>query len=86
MKTLKVLLGAATLLLATNAWAQSSDNQPSMPHAYYGRDGFWHCEQGYAAGESGACEEIKEGWRYSTFTRLRRAEQDNSGPARTTQN
>ncbi len=86
MRTIKTLLGAAMLLVAANAWAQSSDSQPTTSHAYYGRDGFWHCEAGYVAGESGACEEIKEGWRYSTFTRLRRADEEASRSQRTTQN
>jgi hypothetical protein len=86
MKATKALLAAATLFLATGAFAESSDNQPSIPHAYYGRDGFWHCERGYVAGESGACEPIKETWRYSTFTRLEKAESESSAPARTTRN
>jgi len=81
-----MLMGAAALFAAANAWAQSSDSQPTPPHAYYGRDGFWHCESGYVAGESGGCEEVKEGWRYSTFTRLQQAERERSGATRTTQN
>ena len=74
MRRTTTLLAAAALLLATQAYAQSSKEQPKVPHAYYGRDGFWHCDDGYAAGETGACESVAIVWRSSTFSRLRELE------------
>jgi hypothetical protein len=85
MKTMKAMLGALTLLVATSAFAQSMDNQPKIPHAFYGRDGFWHCEPGYRAGETGACEPLQENWRYSTFTRLRKAASEDDGRSMVTE-
>ena len=74
MRRTTTLLAAAALLLAAQAHAQSSKEQPKVPHAYYGRDGFWHCDDGYAAGETGACEPVAIVWRSSTFSRLRELE------------
>ena len=70
MKTTSKLLAAAALLLAANAYAGPSTDQPRVPHAHYGRDGFWHCDDGYLAGESGACEPA-DYRRSSAYTRLR---------------
>jgi hypothetical protein len=72
MKTL--LLSASVLLLVTNAHAQSLNEQPAIPHAHYGRDGFWHCDPGYAAGESGGCEQIVNPQLLSAYGRLREFE------------
>ena len=74
MRRTTTLLAAAALLLATQAHSQSSKEQPKVPHAYYGRDGFWHCDDGYAAGETGACEPVAMVRRASTFSRLREFE------------
>ncbi len=70
MKTRSTLLAVATLLMAANAYAGPSTDQPRVPHAHYGRDGFWHCDEGYLAGESGACEPA-DYRRTSAYTRLR---------------
>ena len=70
MRTTTTLLAALMLCSAANAWAQAASTQPSVPNAYYGRDGFWHCKEGYAVGESGQCEVQKDGWRHSAYTRL----------------
>lgn len=76
-----VFLTATVLFLAVpDARPQSSDEQPAIPHAHYGRDGFWHCDEGYATGESGACEAVASGSASSTYTRLREFER--SGQAR----
>ena len=84
--TINALLVGAMLLSVGNAWAQySEDNQPRVPHAFYGRDGFWHCESGYRAGESGGCEATTEGWKYSVFTRLQRAESEDRAHNQTTE-
>lgn len=69
-----VLLSATVLLLVTNAYAQSLDEQPAVAHAHYGRDGFWHCDPGYAAGESGGCELVVNPARFSASGRLREFE------------
>jgi hypothetical protein len=66
----KMILLSMTLLLFTNAYAQSLNEQPAVPHAYYGRDGFWHCDPGYAAGESGGCEPVVNPQRLSSAGRL----------------
>jgi hypothetical protein len=68
------LLSATVLLLVTNAYAQSLNEQPAIPHAHYGRDGFWHCDPGYAAGESGGCEPVVNPARFSASGRLREFE------------
>jgi len=73
MKTTAKLLGLAALLLTANAYAGPSTDQPSVPHAHYGRDGFWHCDEGYITGESGSCERI-DYRRTSAYTRLREFE------------
>jgi hypothetical protein len=73
MKTTAKLLALAALLLAANAYAGSSTDQPSVPHAHYGRDGFWHCDDGYITGESGSCEPV-DYKRTSAYTRLREFE------------
>jgi hypothetical protein len=70
MKTTASLLVAATLLVGANAYAGPSTDQPRVPNAYYGRDGFWHCNDGYLTGESGACEPA-DYRRSSAYTRLR---------------
>jgi hypothetical protein len=64
------LLSATVLLLVTNAHAQSLTEQPAVPHAHYGRDGFWHCDLGYAAGDSGRCEPVVNPQRFSVSGRL----------------
>jgi hypothetical protein len=69
-----ILLSVTALLLVTNAYAQSMSEQPAVPHAYYGRDGFWHCDPGYAAGESGGCEPVVNPLLFSTAGRLREFE------------
>jgi hypothetical protein len=69
-----ILLATGVLLLVTNAHAQSSKEQPKVANAHYGRDGFWHCDDGYAAGETGACEPVAKVWRSSTSFRLRELE------------
>ena len=74
MRRTTTLLAAAALLLAIQANAQSTNEQPKVPHAYYGRDGFWHCQDGYAAGESGACEPVATVRRSSASVRLRELE------------
>jgi hypothetical protein len=74
LKTRITILAAAALVFATGAFAQPSNDQPSVPHAHYGRDGFWHCDDGYVIGESGACEVMTNGWHRSAFTRLREFE------------
>lgn len=76
MRTTKrmMLLATAALLLASGVWAQPSTEQPRVAHAHYGRDGFWHCDDGYSIGESGTCEALSNGWRRSAFTRLREFE------------
>jgi len=66
------LLSALVLALITNAYAQGE--QPAVAHAHYGRDGFWHCDQGYFTGESGACEPIVNAQRASAYGRLREFE------------
>jgi hypothetical protein len=75
MRTRTMLLSVATLALLTaaNGYSQSSDEQPPVPHAHYARDGFWHCDEGYVTGESGACEAASSASR-STYTRLREVE------------
>jgi hypothetical protein len=72
MKTL--LLSATVLLLVTNGYAQSVNEQPAVPHARYGRDGFWHCDPGYVAGESGGCEPVVDPRLLSVYGRLREFE------------
>ncbi|HSD10376.1 MAG TPA: hypothetical protein VLF14_05310 [Candidatus Binatia bacterium] len=72
MRTL--LLSATVLLLLTNAHAQSLNEQPAIPHAHYGRDGFWHCDPGYASGDSGVCERLVDPQRLSVYGRLREFE------------
>jgi hypothetical protein len=85
MKAINALLVGAMLLSVGTARAQySEDNQPRVPHAFYGRDGFWHCEPGYRAGESGGCEATTDGWKYSAFTRLKRAESEDRARNQTT--
>jgi len=74
MRRTMTLLAAAALLLATQAHAQSSKEQPKVANAHYGRDGFWHCDDGYAAGETGACEPVAKVWRSSATFRLRELE------------
>ena len=69
-----IILSATALLLVTNAYAQSLREQPAVPHAYYGRDGFWHCDPGYAAGESGGCEPVVNPQLFSATGRLREFE------------
>jgi hypothetical protein len=73
MKTTAKLLALASLLLTANAYAGPSTDQPSVPHAHYGRDGFWHCDEGYITGESGSCEQV-DYRRTSAYTRLREFE------------
>jgi hypothetical protein len=70
MKTIRTLLSVATLLLAANAYAGPSTDQPRVPNAYYGRDGFWHCNDGYLTGEDGTCQPA-DYRRSSAYTRLR---------------
>ncbi|MET0153535.1 MAG: hypothetical protein ABW298_13120 [Candidatus Binatia bacterium] len=70
MKTTSSLLAVATLLLAANSYAGPPTDQPRVPNAYYGRDGFWHCNEGYLTGESGTCEPA-DYRRSSAYTRLR---------------
>jgi hypothetical protein len=70
MKTIPTLLSVATLLLAANAYAGPSTDQPRVPNAYYGRDGFWHCYDGYLTGEDGTCQPA-DYRRSSAYTRLR---------------
>src|SRR5262245_14957468 len=65
------LVSTMAILLTTGAFAQSVNQQPEVPHAYYGRDGFWHCDPGYAAGESGGCELVANPQRLSAAGRLR---------------
>jgi hypothetical protein len=77
MKTTANLLALASLLLAANAYAGPSNDQPRVPHAHYGRDGFWHCDDGYITGESGACEPV-DYRRTSAYTRLREFEDTES--------
>jgi hypothetical protein len=74
MRTTTILTFAAALFLAANAYAESANEQPAIAHAHYGRDGFWHCDQGYANGESGRCEVITNPSRSSAYTRLREYE------------
>ena len=69
-----ILLSAAVLLLVANAYAQSLNEQPAISHAHYGRDGFWHCDPGFAAGESGECEPIVNPQLFSASGRLREFE------------
>jgi hypothetical protein len=69
-----ILVSAFTLVLTTGAYAQSVSQQPEVPHAYYGRDGFWHCDPGYAAGESGGCELLANPQLFSAAGRLRELE------------
>jgi hypothetical protein len=69
-----ILISAMALLLTTGAYAQSMNQQPEVPHAYYGRDGFWHCDPGYAAGESGGCELVGNPQLLSAAGRLRELE------------
>ena len=85
MNVIKSFVVGAMLLSVGTAWAQYTETQPKVPHAFYGRDGFWHCDPGYRAGESGGCEAIAEGWRYSTFTRLQRAESEDRAQNQTTE-
>jgi len=73
MKTTANLLALASLLLVANAYAGPSTDQPRVPHAHYGRDGFWHCDDGYITGESGSCEPV-DYRRTSAYTRLREFE------------
>jgi hypothetical protein len=73
MKTTSKLLALAALLLAANAYAGPSNDQPRVPNAHYGRDGFWHCDEGYITGESGSCERV-DYRRTSAYTRLREFE------------
>jgi len=68
------VLSATMMLLVTTAFAQSLNEQPAIAHAYYGRDGFWHCDPGYVAGESGQCEQILDARRLSASGRLREFE------------
>jgi hypothetical protein len=70
----KMIILSGALLLFTNAYAQSVNQQPEVPHAYYGRDGFWHCDPGYAAGESGGCELVGNPQLLSAAGRLRELE------------
>jgi len=69
-----MLISATALLLITSAYAQSVNEQPEVPHAYYGRDGFWHCDAGYTAGESGGCELVENPQLLSAAGRLRELE------------
>jgi hypothetical protein len=86
MKAINALLMGVVLLSAGTAWAQySEDNQPKVPHAFYGRDGFWHCDAGYRAGEDGGCEATTDGWKYSVYTRMQRAESEDRAQGRTTE-
>ncbi len=80
-----ILIAAMTLLLTTSAYAQSVNQQPEVPHAYYGRDGFWHCDPGYAAGESGGCELVANPQLLSAGGRLRELEMSErtSAPVKT---
>lgn len=78
MRSLMTLSFATALLLTSNAHAQSSNEQPAVPHAHYGRDGFWRCDDGYAAGESGACEPLQNARRASASGRLREFELEQS--------
>lgn len=73
MKTTAKLLALAALLMGANAYAGPSTDQPRVPHAHYGRDGFWHCDDGYITGESGSCEPV-DYRRTSAYTRLREFE------------
>ena len=68
-----ILLCVTTLLFVTTAYAEPVE-QPAVPHAYYGRDGFWHCDPGYAAGESGGCELVGNPQLLSAAGRLRELE------------
>ena len=70
----RTILLSGALLLFTNAYAQTLNGQPAVPHAFYGRDGFWHCDPGYAAGESGGCERVVDPQRLSAWGRLREFE------------
>lgn len=85
MRTMMTLLSAAVLLLISNAHAESSNEQPAVAHAYYGRDGFWHCDPGYAADESGACEPIVNAQRSSASGRLREFELSETSDTATAQ-
>ena len=71
-----ILVSAFALLLTTIAYAQSAKEQPEVPHAHYGRDGFWHCDPGYAAGESGGCEPVANPRLQSATGRLHEDEID----------
>ena len=73
MKTTAKLLALSAFLLTANAYAGPSTEQPRVPHAHYGRDGFWHCDDGYITGESGTCEPL-DYRRTSAYTRLREYE------------
>ena len=66
-------VAALALLTAANGYSQSSDEQPPVAHAHYARDGFWHCDEGYVTGESGACEAASSAPR-SMHSRLREVE------------
>ena len=72
-RTMLLSVSALVLLAAANAYPQWSDEQPAVAHAHYGRDGFWHCDEGYVSGESGACESTSAASR-SAYTRLREFE------------
>jgi hypothetical protein len=69
-----LLVSATVMLLAVSAYAESLNEQPAVPHAYYGRDGFWHCDPGYVSGSSGGCEEISNPRMLSVSGRLREFE------------
>jgi hypothetical protein len=72
-RTMLLSVAALALLAAANGYSQSSDEQPPVAHAHYARDGFWHCDEGYVIGESGACEAAPSS-PSSMYNRLREAE------------
>jgi hypothetical protein len=68
------LLSATVFLLVTSAYGESLNEQPAIPHAHYGRDGFWHCDPGYVAAQSGGCEPLVDPQLLSASGRLREFE------------
>ncbi len=67
----------AVLSLGAVAHAEETSGQPSVAHAYYGADGFWHCVDGYLPAEgSGECAPAREvAERGNLYIRLRQYDQ-----------
>lgn len=71
MRRMMALVSAGVLLLLGTAQAVPPSDLPKVANAHYGRDGFWHCDAGYSAGDSGTCEPIVNPERSSVYGRLR---------------